>query len=106
MSVTAPTTISTRPKSDRATCGGSCNDCHSCEAVLWLRARDRLGGRRVRVAMARSLDLDHDREHHGPALGALVQVLAERVLDLRLEQRNLADVVTRVQDRAPHAVGR
>ena len=44
-------------------------------------------------------DLDHDREDHRPALRLLVQVARHAVLDLALEQADLADVVARVLDR-------
>ena len=45
------------------------------------------------------LDLDHDREDHRPALGLLVQVARDAVLDLALEQADLADVVAGRVDR-------
>ena len=43
-------------------------------------------------------DLDHDREDHRPALRLLVQVARHAVLDLALQQPDLADVVARVPD--------
>ena len=76
-----------------ATCGGT----RSCGPTVWARvgvfgARARsAGGRPPRRARGHlRLDLDHDREDHRPALGLLVQVLRQAVLDLRLEQRDLA----------------
>src|SRR5438093_960594 len=49
-------------------------------------------------ASSPSSDLDHDREDHRPPLGLLVQVARHAVLDLALEEGDLADVVARVLD--------
>src|SRR4051812_16221184 len=101
MTVTAPMTISVRPISDRATCGGTRRLAarRETEDVLGRdREREELVERRARVATG-LLDLDHDGEDHRPSLGALVQVLREAVLDLCLEQAWFADVIAGVRDR-------
>src|SRR5947209_1408936 len=42
-----------------------------------------------RLKVSDRSDLDYDRQHHRAAFGAVVQILAEQVLDLLLEQRRL-----------------
>ena len=61
-------------------------------------ARARVRCRR-RCGASATLDLHHDREDHRPALRLLVQEARHAVLDLALEQRDLADVVARLLDR-------
>src|SRR6266550_286999 len=51
-------------------------------------------------------DLDHDREDHRPALRLLVQVAGHAVLDLALQETDLADMVTRVLDRGQDSLDR
>src|SRR5215211_969211 len=92
MSVTAARTSREMPTSERATSfptSGSRID------VRPGRVRFLLAWRRLRVA---TLDLHDDREHHRPALGLLEQEAGHRVLDLALQQRDLADVLARVLD--------
>src|SRR5688500_13304614 len=99
-SVTAPMTSSSNPSSERQMCGGS-----------WKPAARRAAGARRRVERAPVLarrrsattasDLDDDGEDHRPSLRALVEVLRQPILDLRLEQADLAGVVARVLDRRP-----
>src|SRR3972149_10313212 len=64
------------------------------------------GGRRAAPA-GHGSDLDDDREDHRPALRLLVQEARDAVLDLGLQQGDLADVVARVLDRGddPHDSG-
>src|SRR6478735_5775129 len=104
MSVIEPRTSSVRPMIERTTSGVS-----RLLRALFGRARD---GReagvfravvRRRVAMS---DLDDDREDHRSALRLLVQEARDAVLDLRLEQSDLADVVARRVDRLDHALER
>src|SRR3972149_4539915 len=56
------------------------------------------GGRRAAPA-GHGSDLDDDREDHRPALRLLVQEARDAVLDLGLQEGDLADVVARVLDR-------
>ena len=58
-------------------------------------ARGAVRGAAVAAACRHRLDLDHDREDHRSALRLLVQEARDAVLDLGLEQRDLADVVAR-----------
>src|SRR6185436_17203929 len=95
ISVTAPSTRRQIPKTDRATSGGT--DGKAIAGRDWLLLRRRVVGRRVRRFVA-TLNLDHDGEDHRPPLGLLVQVARDAVLDLALQQGDLADVVARVLD--------
>src|SRR6266511_5019635 len=52
-----------------------------------------------------SLDLHDDRKDHRPSLRLVVQVTGHRVLDLALEESDLADVVARVLDGRHHPRG-
>ena len=104
MTVTAPRTRNKSPISERATCGGRLKLVRDVLAPsIGFFARERAGaavGAPSRRARGHArLDLDHDREDHRPALGPLVQVLRETVLDLRLEQADLARVIAGVLDR-------
>src|SRR6476659_8500074 len=96
ISVTAPSTSRQIPKTDRATSGGT--DGNAIDGRDWLLLRRRVVGRRVRRFVA-TLDLDHDWEDHRPPLRLLVEEAGDAVLDLALQQRDLADVVPRVLDR-------
>src|SRR5215207_3868853 len=97
MSVTAPRTSRKIPTIERATSGpteGSAIDPRAGPDRRRPRFVRRVGVRRL-VA---TLDLDHDREDHRPALRLLVQVARDAVLDLALQEADLADVIARVLD--------
>src|SRR6185436_15078407 len=97
MSVIAPRTRSTSPMIERTTSGVR----RELQAGL-LRARDGRVVAGLRAAALRRVvtsDLDDDREDHRPALRLLVQEPRDAVLDLGLEQGDLADVVARRVDR-------
>ena len=68
------------------------------------RGGSRRAGARRREAIGS--DLHDDREDHRPPLRLLVQVTRDGVLDLHLEQRDLADVVARVLDGRDDPLGR
>ena len=99
MSVIAPRTSRTMPD-DRADDvrrrrRGSRNARRrACDGRAAVRA-----GRVERRRRSPRSDLDDDREDHRPALRLLVQVARDAVLDLGLEQGDLADVVARGVDR-------
>ncbi len=61
---------------------------------------------RGRAPAGRHLDLHHDREDHRAALRLLVEVARDAVLDLALEEADLADVVAGVLDRLDDALAR
>jgi hypothetical protein len=85
------------PVIERATSGptpGTANDGIDPLARRRPRFVRRVGVRRF-VA---TLDLDHDGEDHGPALRLLVQISRDAVLDLALQEADLADVIARILD--------
>ena len=72
--------------SERTTCGGDRPARSARGGSRGLAPRPACRRRRRAPTGRHRLDLDHDREDHRPALGPLVQVPRQAVLDLRLEQ--------------------
>src|SRR5437870_4203365 len=95
MAVTMPSTSRVSPTSERMTSGGS-----------WTFGKSNADRRRVRVVRrtagrrrAATSDLHDDGEDHRPSLRLLEQVTRYRVLDLGLQQGDLAQVLTGCLDR-------
>src|SRR5260221_3806111 len=91
MSVIAPRTTRMSPTSDRVTSGPT--------SGMRIDGSPKLPRRLAARRRLATSDLHDDREDHRPALGLVVQVAGHAILDLALEQRDLADVIARVLDR-------
>src|SRR3954453_12876972 len=106
MSVIAPSTSSVSPMIERTTSGVS--RAVSPSRGFGRRARDALvaGLRAVERRRVATSDFHDHGEDHGPPLRLLIQEARERVLDLRVEQGDLADVVAWRVDGLRHPLER
>src|SRR5688572_2891152 len=112
ISVTAPRTSSRTPSRERSTTGETIGVRDALLVADFEREAPRERELVLRVdvdrvrARAMSLHLHDDREDHRAPARLLVEVLGESVLDLRLEQADLTEVVARRRDRSRDALHR